>query len=185
MSLVRAFVAVDATSNEISNLQKEMISGLSAKDIKPVNPDNFHFTLIFLGEVGEQGVASVVEKLGEIRFEPFSITYTGVGAFPSPGNVRVMWVGIDEEGATRLAALARKVLAKMSEVGFRPDKPFSPHLTIFRAKNRHVRVNVSKYSGKTFGATQVDRVHLKKSDLSPAGPTYSNVYTVNAAKEQA
>ena len=135
---MRAFVAVDATSNEIANLQKEMISGLNARDIKPVNPDNFHFTLIFLGEVGEQQVASVVEKLGEIRFEPFSITYTGVGAFPSPGNARVVWVGIDEEGAAKLAALARKVLAKMSEVGFRPDKPFSPHLTIFRAKNKHV-----------------------------------------------
>ena len=182
---MRAFVAVDATSNEIADLQKEMISGQSARDIKPVNPDNFHFTLIFLGEVGEQRVASIVEKLGEIRFEPFSITYTGVGAFPSQSNARVVWVGIDEEGAAKLAALARKVLAKMSEAGFRPDKPFSPHLTIFRAKNRHVRVNVSKYAGKAFGSTQVDRVHLKMSDLSPAGPTYSNGDTVNAAKEQA
>jgi 2'-5' RNA ligase len=84
-----------------------------------------------------------------------------------------------------MAALAQKVAAKMADVGFKPDKPFSPHLTILRAKNRHVSVDVARYAGRTFGTALVDRVHLKKSELSPAGPTYSNVYTVNAAKEQA
>ena len=185
---MRAFVAVDATNDDVAKLQKEMVLGLNAKDIKPVNPDNFHFTLIFLGGIGEQRVASVVEKLAEVRFEPFLITYTGVGAFPKSNNARAVWVGIDEAGAVKLADLAKRVMAKMEEVGFRPDKPFSPHLTIFRAKNRHVKVDIAKYAGRTFGSTSVDRVHLKKSDLSPAGPTYSNVYTVTGtgtgAKEQ-
>lgn len=186
MCRVRAFVAVDAAAGEgIAGLQQEMLAGQSARDVRPVNPENFHFTLIFLGEVGEEQAVKVKEKLAQIRFEPFSMTYTGVGAFPSPGNVRVVWVGIDEQGAEKMEALARKVVAKMADVGFRPDKPFSPHLTIFRAKNRHVRVDVARYAGRTFGTATVDRVHLKKSELSPAGPTYSNVYTVNAAKEQA
>jgi 2'-5' RNA ligase len=180
---VRAFVAVDATSGAISDLQSEMMSGFDSRDVRPVEPRNFHFTLIFLGEAGDRQVEKVKEKLAGVRFEPFSIAYEGVGAFPTPRNARVVWVGVDREGAAKLQGLAGQVVEKMAEAGFRPDKPFSPHLTIFRAKNRHVKVNTEKYVGRTFGTEIIDRVHLKKSDLSPSGPTYSNVYTVTAAKE--
>jgi 2'-5' RNA ligase len=180
---VRAFVAVDATSGEIASLQQEVAGSMNPRDVKPVDARNFHFTLIFLGEISEQQVVQVKEALSEISFEPFSLTYTGVGAFPRQDNARVVWVGVDDGGRKKLEALASQVAAKLEQVGFKPDKPFSAHLTIFRAKNRHVQVNVQKYAGRTFGTDLVDRVHLKKSDLSPSGPTYSNVYTVSAAKE--
>lgn len=180
---MRAFVAVDCKSDELSKLQQEMTPAWSPKEVKPVDARNFHFTLIFLGEISEQQVQQVQEALSGISFEPFSLTYTGVGAFPKVGNARVVWVGVDEEGEKKLEALARQVASRMQAVGFAPDKPFSPHLTIFRAKNRHVQVGVGKYAGKTFGTDLIDRVHLKKSELAPSGPIYSNVYTVNAAKE--
>lgn len=181
---MRAFVAVDATSGEIARLQQEMMGSLNPKEVKPVGAQNFHFTLIFLDEISEQQVSQVKEALLTISFEPFSLTYTGVGAFPKPGNARVVWVGVDDEGRKKLEALVGQVVASFEKIGFRPDKPFSAHLTIFRAKNRHVQVDVQKYAGRTFGTDLIDRVHLKKSDLSPAGPTYSNVYTTSAAKEE-
>lgn len=156
----------------------------SPREVKPVEPDNFHFTLIFLGEITEQQAERVREKLAKIRFEPFSIKYTGVGAFPKASNARVVWVGLDPEGAARLEALARQVVAGMAEAGFAQDKPFSPHLTVFRAKNRHVAVDMARYAGRTFGAGVIDKVHLKKSDLAPSGPAYSNIYTVSAAEEK-
>jgi RNA 2',3'-cyclic 3'-phosphodiesterase len=179
---VRAFVAVDAINSEISRLQQEMMDTLSSREVKPVEARNLHFTLIFLGEISDQQAAQVKEALSGISFEPFSLTYTGVGAFPRPGNARVVWVGVDDEGKKKLEALADQVAAGLYKIGFRPDKPFSAHLTIFRAKNRHVRVNVQKYAGRTFGTDTIDLAHLKKSDLSLAGPTYSNVYTISAAK---
>lgn len=181
---MRAFVAVDATSAGISSLQNEMKGQWNPKDVKPVEPANFHFTLIFLGEISEQQTQQVKDVLSGLSIEPFSLTYTGAGAFPRAGNARVVWVGVDEEGGKKLGALAGQVVSAVQQAGFSPDKPFSPHLTIFRAKNRHVRVDVEKYAGRTFGTDVVDRVHLKKSDLSPAGPRYSNVYTVSAAKEE-
>jgi 2'-5' RNA ligase len=179
---VRAFVAVECKSNEIARLQEEMMSssGWSAREVRPVSPDNFHFTLLFLGETSDAQAEKVKEKLAMIKFEPFSITYTGVGAFPNASNARAIWVGVDSEGAQKLQALAAQVASRMSEIGFAPDKPFSPHLTIFRAKNRHVRMNVEKYA-RTFGTDRIDALYLKKSDLKPSGPTYSNIYTVSAA----
>ena len=50
---MRAFVAVDISSLAIAIVQKEILSraGWNARDVKPVEPHNFHFTLIFLGEI--------------------------------------------------------------------------------------------------------------------------------------
>ncbi len=176
-------MAVDATSVEIGILQEEMAGSLNTKEVKPVSAHNFHFTLIFLGEISEQQAVQVKEALSGVSFEPFPLTYTGVGAFPRASNARVVWVGVDDEGKKKLEELAVQIVTRLEKIGFRPDKPFSAHLTIFRGKNRHVQVDVQKYAGRTFGTDLVDRVYLKKSDLSPAGPTYSNVYTVSAAKE--
>lgn len=182
---MRAFVAVDATGNALAALQSELASsqGWNPRDVKPVEARNFHFTLIFLGEVGEEQAEKIREKLATVRFSPFTITYSGVGAFPSPRNARVVWAGIDDEGAGKLGELAGQVASKMAGLGFHPDKPFSPHLTLFRAKNRHVRVSTEKYADRVFGTDKVDRIQLKKSELAPSGPTYSNVYTINAEEQ--
>lgn len=180
---MRAFIAVDAPSSAISDLQHEIASaaGWNPKDVKPVEPENFHFTLIFLGEISDPDAVRVA--LSDIQFEPFTITYTGVGAFPRPDNARVIWVGIDQEGGQKLSSLARDVVARVKSLDFQPDKPFSPHLTIFRVRGgRQIALDTSRYGGRTFGSSTIDRIHLKKSELTPAGPIYSNVYTKEAKK---
>jgi 2'-5' RNA ligase len=181
---MRAFVAVEVSSTAIAKLQKEILSttGWNPRDVKPVEPHNFHFTLIFLGEITDHDVDSIKEKLAGFRFQPFTITYTGIGAFPKPAHARVIWVGIDPEGVQRLTFLANEVVAKMSELGFKADKPFSAHMTFIRAKGRPIGAShiSSKYEGITFGSDRIDKVHLKKSELKQSGPIYSNVYTIEA-----
>lgn len=181
---MRAFVAVDVSSIAIAKVQEEILSttGWNARDVKPVEPHNFHFTLIFLGEITDHDVDSIKEKLAAFQFEPFTITYTGVGAFPKLVHARVVWVGVDPDGVQKLTSLANEVVAKMSELGFKADKPFSAHITFIRAKDRPLRATEisSKYQGRTFGSDRIDKVHLKKSELTPSGPIYSNVYTIEA-----
>ena len=183
---MRTFVAVEVSSNEIAKLQKEILSttGLNPNDVKPVEPHNFHFTVIFLGEISDHDVDRIKEMLAAFQFEPFTITYTGIGAFPNLVHARVVWVGVDSGGAQKLTTLANEVVARMSELGFKADKPFSAHLTLLRSKGRPVSISdiSSKYQGQTFGSDWIDKVHLKKSELTPSGPKYSNVYTVEAKK---
>jgi RNA 2',3'-cyclic 3'-phosphodiesterase len=183
---MRSFVAVDVSSNTIANLQKEILSttGWDTRDVKPVEPHNFHFTLIFLGEISDHDVDRIKEKLAGFQFEPFTITYTGIGAFPDPAYARVVWVGVDSEGAQKLTSLANEVVTKMSELGFKADKPFSAHMTFLRAKGRPASASYisSKYHGKTFGSDLIDKVHLKKSEFTRSGPIYSIVYTAEAKK---
>lgn len=180
---MRAFIAVDAPSGALSDLQREIASaaGWNSKDVKPVEPENFHFTLIFLGEISDPD--AVKAALSDLEFDPFTITYAGVGAFPRPSSARVVWVGVDQEGGQKLTGLAGNVISKVAGLGFSPDKAFSPHLTIFRVRGRmQIALDVSKYGGRTFGSSTIDRVHLKKSELTPAGQVYSNIYTKDAKK---
>jgi len=183
---MRTFIAVDVSSGAIAKLQSEILSaaGWSRREVKLVEPQNFHFTLIFLGEKGEADIAKIKLELAKVRFEPFSLTYTGIGAFPKSSSARIVWMGVDKDGGEKLSSLANEVIAKMAELGIPADKPFSPHLTIFRARDRPVQMAeiVARYQGRTFGSDLIDRVNLKKSDLSPSGPSYSNIYTVEAKK---
>jgi 2'-5' RNA ligase len=183
---MRGFIAVDVLNVAIVKLQNDILSAAewNPRDVKPVEPHNFHFTVIFLGEISDQDVGRIKEMLAGFQFEPFTITYSGIGAFPNPAHARVVWVGLDSEGAQKLTALANDIIAKMSELGFKADKPFSAHLTLLRARGRPVSTSYlsSKYQGRTFGSDRIDKVHLKKSELRSSGPVYSNVYTVEAKK---
>ena len=183
---MRAFIAVDITSDELVKLQNDILStaGWNLKDLKPVESHNFHFTLIFLGEIGDDDIGRIKEILTSFSFEPFTIIYTGIGGFPNPARARVVWVGVDPEGAQKLTSLANDVVSTMSQLGFKADKPFSAHMTLLRAKGRPLSVrNISsKYHGRTFGSDRIDKVHLKKSELTASGPIYSDVYTIEAKK---
>jgi 2'-5' RNA ligase len=159
---MRAFIAVDVSSDAIVKLRDELLStaGWNLKEVRPVESHNFHFTLIFLGEISDDDDIDKIKEMMQkgLSFEPFTITYTGIGAFPNPAYARVIWVGVDSDGAQKLTSL--------------------------RAKGRPLSVgNISsKYHGRTFGSDRIDKVHLKKSELSPSGPIYSNVYTIEAKK---
>lgn len=179
--MVRAFVAVDAPAvEELAIAQRKLFAaaGWDGRSIKPVSADNFHFTLQFLGEIDSHD--RFAEKLASISFKPFQLRLEGMGAFPSADSARVLWVGVDAEDAKSLAALAGQVTQRMRELGYTPDKPFSPHLTIARARDRPLRARqaLAQFEGIAIGSGIIDRFHLKKSDLRPAGPVYSNVYTV-------
>ena len=186
MTLLRTFIAVDAASSSIAKLQNEIMSSkeLSSKAFKPVAAQNFHFTLIFLGEKSENDISKIKSKMDEIQFEPFTLVYSGVGAFPKPTHARVIWIGVEQEGRDKLIKLANDVIARMAEIGFRPDKPFSPHLTIFRARDRPIQLEniVAKYQHISFGSDIIDKIHLKTSELTPLGPNYSNIYNAGGKK---
>jgi 2'-5' RNA ligase len=188
---MRIFLAVDLSPsavNTIESLQHEVFAtaGWNQRDVKAVEKQNFHFTLLFLGEKSDSEVESVKAKISDLKFEPFTIRLTGLGAFPKPNYARVAWVGTDVAGGQKMEQFAADIVSRVSGIGpgFQQDKPFSPHLTIFRARaGGHFRLDneiIACYSGKEFCTDIIDKLHIKQSDLTPSGPIYSNIYTVAA-----
>jgi 2'-5' RNA ligase len=182
LNRVRAFIAVDVSNKDgIENLQQELLQSIkwSPREVKPVEKQNFHFTLIFLGTVDLDTIDKIKDKLLELQFKPIKVTYSGLGGFPSSDFARVIWIGVDEKGGKDLISLAELVISKMAEIGFK-SRPFTPHLTIFRIKSKNLKLNtiISKYNHKTLGSDVISKIHLKKSDLTPAGSVYHDIFTV-------
>lgn len=177
---MRTFVAVEVSDpealNSISRLQSDMHIRAN-----PVSRQNMHFTLLFLGEITEEVSEAVKKALADIAFSPIHVTFTHVGAFPNPKFPRVIWVGIDEDSAGKLVALAKQVEQKLLPLGFKADKPFKAHLTIFRVRNREdLSEMIAKVGSGPFGSDTISEVKFKQSVLTSNGPIYSDLLVVKA-----
>jgi RNA 2',3'-cyclic 3'-phosphodiesterase len=183
----RIFIAADASSKDtIEKLQYkiQMSAGWNNQLLKPVSKQSFHFTLIFLGEVTMETIDIIKTKISEIKFEPIKISYSRIGGFPNSNAARVIWIGVDAEGGRKLTDIAEKVRSKIKDIGFMPDKPFTPHMTLFRVKTGKLKITtklLAEFDHLSFGSDSINKVHLKRSDLTSSGPIYTDIFTVNAS----
>jgi len=178
---MRAFVAVEINKNEVLDSIKKIQLDLDIR-AKPVALDNIHFTLLFLGEISEQVLFKVQNTLNSIEFSEFNVIFQTVGAFPKARSPRVVWVGTDEEGGKQLCNLALQVENSLSSLGFRSDKPFRPHVTVFRIKNKigNISDKLERFNSTSFGTQKVSEIKLKRSILTPEGPNYSDLQVIKA-----
>ena len=128
---MRLFIAVeipDDIKNYLGKIQEEFIDNHSNK-IRPVNVNNIHLTLKFLGEVQPNNVELIKETLKKIKFKNFSVYLGRIGVFPSENYIRVIWVGLKpEETILKLQNDIDENLKKL----FKQEKNFKPHLTLAR-----------------------------------------------------
>lgn len=181
MTSFRAFVAVDV---ECGPHLQEAIAELKAygKALKPVSPANVHVTLKFLGEIYERTVPDIESVIRHAATDvlPFQLRLVDVGVFPNERSPRVVWV--EMEGTEPLIKMAVSLEEGCEPLGFpRERRPFSPHLTLARVREGFrpdVGGFLQKHHGQDLGSFQVDKIKLKKSVLTPAGPIYSDITAV-------
>jgi len=93
---------------------------------------NMHITLSFLGQVNEARLAAIEQALTTIRAPRMEVGLSGVGLFERP---RVLFAIVKHTPA--LLALAEQVMTAMEACGFlREDRPYSPHVTLGRSRER-------------------------------------------------
>jgi 2'-5' RNA ligase len=178
----RAFVSADIEPGEsLTALLRELAA--SKADLKIVSPDHLHITLKFLGDTEDSLVGQIEEGMqaSVTGIPPFAIRLEGMGAFPSISNIRVVWVGMKD--CDGLGTIASRLEKSMEELGFVPEnKEFVPHLTLARTRSGRNIANVQEIirerAANDYGTYPIDRIRLKKSVLSPRGPTYSVVREV-------
>ena len=160
---MRTFVAIEIINQQVIDSIKEFQSQLNI-NAKPVESKNFHFTLEFLGEVSEEMAKKVISALKTIEFSRFEVILKGAGAFPKPKFPRVVWVGTEEAGGRMMIDLAKKVENVLEPLGFSSDKPFKPHLTVFRIKKKIGDITEELKDKRTmeFGKITVTGIKLKK-----------------------
>ncbi len=185
-SQVRSFISIDLEDQRILSEVDSVLSSLLSigADLKPVERENIHATLKFLGNVETAKLSQVKTALDEADFSKFALEVKGAGAFPSLGRINVIWIGLGE-GWSQVQLIYEQIEKSLSELGFRREaRGFSPHMTIARVRSGRKRDEMANFvhrlSDKAFGTFTVDRVRLKQSVLSSPGPKYSTLHEVLA-----
>lgn len=190
MEQIRSFVAIklnDQVREELRETQELLKSRGLADQVRWVRPEGIHVTLKFLGNIPVDRVNEIVVAIRQASegIGPFSVSFGGLGCFPSTSRPNVIWIGVLGDTKT-LVRLQSKIEDRLTVLGFPPEKrKYTPHLTLGRV-GRHVS---SQERGLLGGIIQtectdalsemkVHEVSLMKSVLSPAGAKYSRLAVV-------
>ncbi len=180
VKIMRTFIAVELSEEQRNNLEKlQQAVKKAGMQAKIVEKENLHITLKFLGEIQNKDLEIVKESLQEAveGVKKFEISISGVGAFPSIAKPGVIWAAV-EDGKDELMDLASRVDEKVVVHEF-DSKPFSPHITVARLRTqKHIAALAEierDFEEFEFGKTVVSEVKLKKSELTPRGPIYSDI----------
>jgi 2'-5' RNA ligase len=182
---MRTFISVelpDEVKKNIAELVNELKETGAA--VKWVEPKNLHITLKFLGWVEGKNLDNLIALTDQAVSGrgSFKARFEGMGTFPEGKKPRVVWVGT-VEGGEKLCDLAKVLEGKLSEAGFRSEeREFRPHITVGRVKENkgveRLKEKIKNIKNAGFGEALVDRIHVMKSTLTPAGPVYEKVKEV-------
>jgi RNA 2',3'-cyclic 3'-phosphodiesterase len=179
------------TVRRIEQVQRALRERVGDDGVRWTGPDQYHYTLKFLGEQSLSRAQTAVELATAIaeEFEPFALTLSGVGAFPNTDRPSILWLGASG-GADRVATLASRLDEVLSRRGFpRERKPVSAHLTLARIKTYAGEAAAAKLLKSVpqaeCGDLLVDRFFLMRSTMQPAGSIYEVVREFQFAKRGA
>jgi len=99
-----------------------------------IDPENYHLTLRFIGDIDDRLAEDVTSILGETRARhPLSLTIDGLDSF---GGGKPRAVFARTSGNSELNALQAEQERLLRQVGLAPEpRKFTPHVTLARLKN--------------------------------------------------
>jgi 2'-5' RNA ligase len=147
--------------------------------IRWIDPEHYHVTLKFLGDVHRERLSEVEEAMGKIAAatKGFSTEFGGFGAFPTVRRPRVVWLGVG--ASPELRCLKQDLEWALGDVGFDAEtRAFHPHVTLGRADDRGGAGAFRGLDGligemRFKGEVRVHTLDLMRSQLSKGVPRYS------------
>jgi RNA 2',3'-cyclic 3'-phosphodiesterase len=170
----RIFLGVPVNSqveSEIATLLKESFpEGIPGK---PVLPEKWHITLVFLGDVAPEQVEVLMASLRErASLGAFELGLGGFGCFPKASHARVFWLGV-KSNSGKLHDLARSVGSAVKSTGLGFDgSVYHPHLTLSRLRQT---LNLERECAQSPGfeiTLPVKKFHLYESLRSGTATPY-------------
>jgi 2'-5' RNA ligase len=180
MARIRTFIAVDpgkAIRDRLVALQGTLAR--SGTEVKWVEPENLHVTLLFLGEVGDRQVPDICRLVAEGtgKHPAFAMSVETAGCFPNLRRPRIVWAGVGE-GSQPLCAVHDDLEAPLADLGYRrEERRYTPHITLGRVKSDPATDQLSaalaqqtRWKG---GEKRVTEILVMGSELTPQGPVYT------------
>jgi 2'-5' RNA ligase len=185
---MRCFIAIevpDAWRRALSSIRDS--TERAPREIRWVSPQQYHFTLRFLGTTADQLVPEIGDAIAQSArgITPFALRLAGVGTFPPSGAARVLWAGIDDaSGACR--RWVEIAAPGLNALGFAPEaRECQPHITLARAKSpggaHRLRRIAETATDPPQLAFDVSALTLFESRLSPHGARYHRLSRIPLA----
>lgn len=179
---MRLFVAIDLPDEFAEAVAAVQDRLRDAAGLRFTDPSQAHVTVKFLGDTDEDRLPDVREAVetavDDAGVGSFRATVSGLGAFPSPDYISVVWAGIDA-GADEMRRLHEAVERETTAIGFDPEEhEFTPHATLARMNDARGKEHVQRVlreTDPTIGSFRVEQLRLKESVLTDDGPRYSTV----------
>jgi RNA 2',3'-cyclic 3'-phosphodiesterase len=181
MATLRTFIAVPVPAPQPL---RKLIAQLAAlgRAIKPVDPDQLHVTLKFLGDTaaGQVPELAAAVRHGVSGQAAFDVALRRTGVFPHARRPTVVWAGI--ERGDPLTRIANDLEQRLESLGFpREHRAYQPHLTLARIRSRppgELAALLERESQSDFGAVSIESVVFYQSELQSGGPVYTPLETI-------
>jgi 2'-5' RNA ligase len=178
---LRTFIAVELPDDVRARLLAlQELLARAGGDVKWVEEENLHVTLLFLGEVDERDLPAVCTAVGKAcaAVPAFPLSVEGVGSFGKPQRPRTLWAGVGE-GHEELVALHAAIEGPLLALGCyrREERKFTPHVTLGRVRGDAgvERLSAERQKQEKFvaGDFECDEVVVMSSELRSEGPVYA------------
>jgi len=170
---------------EIARAQDQLRRHSPPGAVRWTQPEQFHVTLKFLGDVPAEQVETLNTAVAAAcaGCPALKLAARGVGFFPNAERPRVLWAGAGDD-CGRLAGLQRRL-----EEAVRPFAPpekterFTGHITLGRFKPGHhgslaeLRERAARLRDRPFGGWPAGGVELVRSELTADGARHTVLAT--------
>ena len=181
---IRSFLAFELPL-DIKKTVEEVLYKAKQYDlpIKWVPLMNIHLTIVFLGNIKEEGIQGMGKEIERICSQTaiFNISLDNMGCFPNKRNPRVLWLGLKGE-IERLSFFRNDIQKQLIPFGITIEKrPFRPHLTLGRFikpdKKNALKVEelIETFQDVSSSTQTLPELIQFRSDLKPSGAFYTKI----------
>jgi len=179
----RTFIGIPVkVGDRFLEARSELMKLLEDEKISWVDPDNYHVTIRFLGDVDVSRIGPICDSLDDKINTPrkMHIKFSRPGSFGPVKNPRVVWVGF-EQGPV-FESLRHDVDLALEACGFqKADKPLRVHLTLGRVRSklsdmdgyyRAIKTMETQFGEKVW----LDKIVFYRSVMCREGPVYTPLF---------
>jgi len=188
--MIRSFIALELKEKSTIENIVSFTSRLKKNqpNLKLVKPEHLHMTVKFLGNISESLAPKIYEilktEINEKLFQGKEYKYylKGVGQF---NRFSVLWVKLigDISFIQTIKNSVEDLLNMRLKIEHDKRTQFKPHLTIGRLRKEKINYKtfevfkklINENKGMEFGIFNISQIKLKKSDLTPKGPIYTDL----------
>ena len=136
---MRLFVAINFDEQTKRSIQKVQNSIKSQASGNFTLPENFHLTLVFVGEVDMKRLSALKDAISRLKIPRLNLVFERTGSFKR-NDGDICWIGLRENEV--LSQLQSRLYDSIEKAGFKlQNNSFKPHITLARRVKPHLHID--------------------------------------------